>query len=133
MKFTKFLVLLLAVVAFSGSVSGQKISYSEPEKDDNRRTDFQIIGKVGGNILIYKNNRSDNDICVYNNDMGLLNRVKLDLSSDHLINVDFIPYNDFAWMVYEYQRKNTVYCMAVKIDGMGKYLTDPIEMDTTHI
>lgn len=133
MKCSKLLVLLLSVFAVSQSVSAQKISYSEPEKDDNRRTDFEIIGKVGGNILIYKNNRSENDICVYNNDMALLNRVKLDLSSDRWINVDFIPYTDFTWMIYQYQRKNTVYCMAVKLDGMGKYLTDPIEMDTTHI
>jgi hypothetical protein len=36
-------------------------------------------------------------------------------------------------MVYQYQRKNVVYCNAVKLDGMGKKTGDIMELDTTHI
>jgi len=111
----------------------QKISYSEPERDDSRRTTFEIIGKIGSNYLVFKNNHNDNAISVYDNDMKLLDRVKLDYSNDHWINVDFVPYADHAWMIYQYQRKNIVYCMAVKLDGNAKPLTDPIELDTTKI
>ena len=37
-----------------------------------------------------------------------------------MINVDFFPYSDFTYMIYQYQKKNVVYCEAVKMDGKGK-------------
>src|SRR5437667_3108810 len=36
-------------------------------------------------------------------------------------------------MIYQYQRKNVVYCMGSKIDGMGKKTGDVIELDTAHL
>lgn len=117
----------------SGAVVAQKITYSEPEREDTRRTNFEIIGRVGGNLLVFKNNRNNNDISVYDNSMKLIDRVKQTDMDDRWINVDFIPYPDFAWMIYQYQKKSVVYCMAVKIDGRGKRVTDPIELDTTRI
>ena len=129
--FLPFMVFVTSLMCLSASA--QHISYSEPERDDTRRTNFEIIGKVGNNILIFKNNRSQNDISVYDNDMKLLNRVELNYMNDKWINVDFIPYPDHATMIYQYQRKNVVYCMAVKLDQDGKRLTDPVELDTTRI
>lgn len=111
----------------------QRITYSEPEREDSRRTNFDIIGKVGGHILVFKNNRNSNDVCVYDTDMKLLERVKQTDMNDRWINVDFIAYPDFAWMIYQVQRKNIVYCMAAKINADGKRMTDPIELDTTRI
>ena len=53
------LALRLGVVALFALISvtaaAPRIFYTEPERDDNRRTNFEIIGKVGGNILIFKN------------------------------------------------------------------------------
>jgi hypothetical protein len=115
------------------SASAQRIVYSDPEREDNRRTNFEIVGKVGGNILIFKNNRTDNDMCVYDINMKLKERVDLDYMDDRWINVDFVPYNDFTWMIYQFQRKSIVYCMGVKLNGEGKRMTDPIELDTTRI
>ena len=37
-----------------------------------------------------------------------------------MINVDFFAYNDFSYIIYQYQNKNVVYCNAVKIDGKEK-------------
>ena len=37
--------------------------------------------------------------------MKLLNRQKLDYMDDRWINVDFVPYSDFCWMIYQYQRR----------------------------
>jgi hypothetical protein len=133
----KTLCSLLAVLLLTGllplSSLAQKIAYSEPEREDNRRTNFEIIGKVGNNILIFKNNRTDNAISVYDNDMKLINRVKLDYMDDRWINVDFIPYAEHTWMIYQFQRKSVVYCMGVKLNEEAKRMTDPIELDTTRI
>lgn len=111
----------------------QKISYSEPERDDTRRTNFEIIGRVGGNFLVFKNNRNNNDISVYDNNMKLIDRVPQTDIDENWINVDFVNYPDFAWMIYQFQRKNIVYCKAVKVDGRGKRISEPVELDTTKI
>jgi len=124
-------VLFLAVFPFI--ISAQKITYSEAEREDSRRTDFEIIGKIGSNILIFKNNRNENAISVYNNELKLLDRVKLDYMDDRWINVDFVPYANHCWMIYQFQRRSIVYCMGVKLDANAKRLSDPIELDTTRI
>src|ERR1700694_5456873 len=55
------------------------------------------------------------------------------IPEDRLINVDFFPYADFSYMVYQYQKKNVVYCNAVKLDASGKKISDIIPVDTSHI
>jgi hypothetical protein len=49
------------------------------------------------------------------------------------LNVDFVAYPDFAWLIYQFQKRNIIHCMAVKINGDGKLLTDPVELDTTQL
>ena len=133
MAMNKLIITILASVTFFFSATAQKISYTDPDRDDSKRTNFDIIGKVGGNYLVFKNNRNDEALSVYNYDMKLLQKVKLNSDHHKWINVDFIAYADNAWMIYQYQQKSILYCMAVKIDGNGKMLTKPIELDTTRI
>jgi hypothetical protein len=125
-----FLLLFLCVKANS-----QKIVYSEPAKDDNKRLNFEIVGKIGGNFLIYKNNRSKNLIVGLDNEMKEIFSEEQEYvpNNERLINTDFFPYSDFAYMIYQYQKKNVVYCMASKIDARGKQVGKEMELDTTHI
>jgi hypothetical protein len=96
--------------------------------------DFEIIGKVSGNFLVYKKIRSQAYVAVYNTDMEQIEKHEQEyLPDERLINVDFFPYNDFAYVIYQYQKRNVVYCDAVKIDGNGKKISDPIALDTSHI
>ncbi|MBL7764194.1 MAG: hypothetical protein JNL23_12280 [Chitinophagaceae bacterium] len=123
------------VMLFTGvSVKAQRIVYSEPERDDSRRMNFEIIGKFGSNFLIYKNNRNRDFIAVYDNDMKQIGKVEMDyIPDDRLINVDFFPYTDYTYVIYQYQRKNVVYCMSATIDAFGKKVGEPVTLDTTHI
>jgi hypothetical protein len=131
-RFLFFWGVVLSV--FGMSLQAQRILISEPDKDDSRRINFEIIGKMGNNILIYKNVRSENFICIYDQNMKLVDKVKHTYMPDErLINVDFFAYPDFIYMIYQYQRRNIVHCAAVKLDGNGKRLTDPVELDTTAI
>lgn len=130
----KRFLLTVVPLFFIASSFAQKIVYSEPEKDDSRRIDFEIIGKVSGNFLVYKKIRSKAYVAVYNNDMEQIEKEEQDyLPNDRLINVDFFPYNDFSYVVYQYQKRNVVYCDAVKIDGNGKKISDVISLDTSHL
>jgi hypothetical protein len=133
MKGFRFLFSVLFLAAGYTS-SAQRILYSEPDKDDSRRMDFEIIGKVSGNFLVYKNVRGKNYVAVYNNEMQQIAREDQEyLPEDRLINVDFFPYTDYSYMVYQYQKKNVIYCVGVKLDGNGKKASDLIELDTSHI
>jgi len=133
--FSRRLLFVVIFVFVSGLIlRAQRIVYSDPDRDDNRRMNFEIIGKINGNFLIYKNLRNKNWIDILDNDMKEVNKVYLDyMPEDRLINVDFFPYNDFFYAIYQYQKKNIVYCEAAKIDGNGKKISDVIELDTTHI
>ena len=129
----RIIILAVAVLALPMWVLSQRIYYSEPGRDDYRQVNFEIIGKVGANIVIYKNYRSKNDLSIFDNEMKLKDKINLDFLPDKLINVDFVPYPDFFYMVYQYQKRNIVYCSVVKMDGAGQKLVGPVEIDTTQI
>ena len=111
----------------------QQILYTEPERDDTRRTNFEIIGKIDGNTLVFKNNSSSSAVSIYDNDMKLLQRVPLSFMPDKYVNVDFVAYPDHFYIIYEYQKKSIVHCTAVKLDGQAQKIGEPMELDTTQI
>jgi len=128
-----FFILFLSGLAFS--LNAQKIVYSDYDREDSRKMDFEIIGKVGGHFLVYKNTRNRVWITAFDNEMQQVAKVEQSYvpSNDKLINTDFFPYSDFCYMIYQYQRKNVVYCMASRIDGNGNMVGEEMELDTTHI
>ena len=133
MPFIRFAFFIL-FAGISSSLFGQKIVYSEPDRSENRRMEFEVIGKVSGNFLVYKRLANKNYLSVYDNDMKPIEKIDLDfVPDDRLINIDFFPYNDFAYLIYQYQKRNVVYCEAVKIDGSGKKISDVVSLDTSHI
>jgi len=132
--FSKRLLFVVTGMMLISSVMAQKIVYSEPERDDTRRMDFEVIGKISGNFLVYKSSRNKNWVTVLDSDMKELKKVDQDyIPDDRLINMDFFPYGEFFYAIYQYQRRNVVYCMAAKIDGNGKKISNVMELDTTHI
>jgi len=129
-------LFLAALIIWTGlAATAQRIVYSEPDRDDTRRMDFEIAGKIGGNFLLYKNTRGKNWITVLDNDMQQVAKVEQDYvpDNDRMINVDFFPYNDFCYMIYQYQKKNVIYCVASKIDANGNKIGNITELDTTHL
>jgi len=130
----RLLFVLFFVLVIADILRAQRIVYSEPEKDDSRRMVFEIIGKIDGNFLIYKNLKGKNWIAIYDNDMKQVSKVGQEFMPDErLVSVDFFPYTDFFYAIYQYQKKNVVHCMAAKIDGLGKKISEVVELDTTHI
>ncbi|MEP6584585.1 MAG: hypothetical protein ABJA90_09975 [Ginsengibacter sp.] len=129
----KNIVLFFLLALFVNVGAAQQITYSLPESEDVRSLDFDIIGKVKNNFLVYKNIRNKYAISVYDNSMKLKERVDLDFMPDKTLNVDFVAYPDFAYLIYQYQKRSTLYCMAAKIDGNGNILGKPLELDTTYI
>ena len=122
------LFLAISFVSFA-----QKITYSQPERDDIRSVDFDIVGKINNHYLVYKNVHSSYNISLYDDEMKLIDKVNMSFLPGRLINSEIIPYKDFFYFVYQYQKRNIVNCAAAKIDGDGKIIGDPVILDTTAI
>src|ERR1700759_2202272 len=95
------LSLLLVLPAFSFA---QKIIFSEPVKDNSRDMNFEIIGKMKGNVLVFKNLKSEYAIDIYDNEMQLKTNMKLSFLPDNTFNVNFIAYTDSLYLIYQYQK-----------------------------
>ena len=126
-------ILYTVLLFWTTALQAQRISYTDIDRDDYRQMNFEIIGKVGGNINIYKNFRNKNEVSVYDVDMKLKDKVNLAVLPDRVSNVDFIAYADQYYMVYQYQKRNVVYFAAVKLNGDARMLADPVVLDTSHL
>ena len=124
-------IIIITLAVFNAHA--QRIVYSEPNRDDVRQTNFEIIGRYNSNVLVYKSLRNVHAISLYNTEMKEAKRLELDYMPDRVTSVEFIAYPTYSWMIYQYQRKSIVYCMAAKIGADGNKIGEAIQMDTTDI
>jgi hypothetical protein len=129
----RIMVSIIFLLALPAAVLCQKVTYSDFEREDNSDINFEVIGKMNGNFLVYKNVRGNHKISIFGDDMKTKEVVKLDFVTSKTFNVDFVIYPSFFYMIYQYQKRNVLYCMAIKMDGEGKKLGEPIQLDTTQI
>lgn len=115
------------------TLQAQTIHISDYDREDNRNINFEIIGKMNANILVYKNIRTKHKINVFDAEMNTLETVVLDFVPNNTFNIDFVAYPDYFFMIYQFQKGSILHCMAVKMDAMAKKIEEPIELDTTRI
>ncbi len=134
LRMKRFIYFIIIVMLMPLLSRAQKVTYSDYEQDDNRDINFEVIGKMQGNVLVYKNvRRWQHRISILGADMKIKETVKLDFVPEKTFNVDFVSYPDFCYMIYQYQKKNILHCMAVKLDANAQKIGEPIEIDTTQI
>src|ERR1044072_7340486 len=80
--------------------SGQKITYSQPERDDVRSVDFDIVGKINNHYLVYKRKKKKRK----------KKKIHFFFFLGGLINSQIIPYKDYFYFVYQFQKRNIVNC-----------------------
>ncbi|MEO5984401.1 MAG: hypothetical protein ABIP80_02780, partial [Ferruginibacter sp.] len=116
---------------FSINLSAQKIIYSEVIGEDNPEINFEILGKMEGNYVIYKNVRWKHMLAVYDEKMNLKDNSRITFIPDKTFNIDFVIYPDFFYMIYQYQSNNVIWCKSVKMSSSGKKLSEPVLLDTS--
>lgn len=114
-------------------IKAQQVFFSEPYREDSQNMNFDILGKINGNTVIFKNLRWKYAMNFFNDSMRLVKQAELDYLPGKTFNVDCIAYPDGIWLIYQYQKKGTLYCMAQKLDATGEKVNEPFELDTTHI
>ena len=130
-RFYSFLFVFLFIAPWG--LTAQTVTISDFDREDNRDINFEIIGKMNSNILVYKNLRSKHKISIFDKEMNTVETVKLDFIPDRTFNMDFVAYADYFFMIYQYQRGNILHCMAVKMDARARKMSEPVELDTTRI
>ena len=127
----QFLFILLFNLPIS--LFAQSVAISDFDREDTRDMNFEIIGKMNSNILVYKNIRANHKISIFDKEMNTIETVRLDFVPDRTFNIDFVAYPDHFLMIYQYQKGTILHCMAVKMDAKAKKMNEPVEIDTTRI
>lgn len=127
MKRIPFIILTL----LSLQLTAQKIIYSDIINEDNREINFEILGKVGSNYVIYKNVRWKHMLAVYDENMKLKANARMAFVPDKTFNIDFITYPDYFYMIFQFQKGNIIWCKGIKMSAAGKKLGDPVTLDTS--
>jgi hypothetical protein len=133
MLLQRVIISTLLSIVFSTISNAQKITFAEVDREDKGEVNFEIIGKLDNNFLVYKNSRWKHRITIYNTNMQEVETVNLDFLPEKTFNVDVVAYADKFYMIYQFQKKNIVHCMGVKMNAMAKQVNEPVEIDTTQL
>jgi hypothetical protein len=123
--------LVVTLLGLAAQLAAQNIFYSDPDRTDPKSLQFELIGKMGGQFLVYKSYRDQHFIVVFDNNMRTIQKIKLPLESTRLLSTDFLVYPEFAWFFYQYYYKGAVYAAALKIDPSGNPVGKEIILDST--
>ena len=124
-----YLTVMALVLALHGIA--QDVFYSEPNRDELKNTNFEIIGQYNDEVLIFKNIRTRSYISAYDNKMKLVRDVELDFMPNTVMEATVFAYPNSSYLFYQYGERGIVAEMVVKLDDKGNPLTKPIELDTT--
>jgi len=124
---------LLLCFLIAGAVSAQQVYFSQPVKEEDENINFEILGKADSVYVIYKKVRWKHIISCYDREMHLVSGRRLDFIPEKAIQVDPILLNGYVFLVYQYQKGSTVYCMGVKTDYAGNKLSPAVLLDTTRV
>jgi hypothetical protein len=131
----KKIIFFLLFIAFLPAAKAQNIVYADISKTDVQKMNFEILGKVANNYLIYKEVKNKHRISVYDQNMNLLQDAPITIlpKKNALLDVSFFPSGRFVNMVYQYQDGFIVYLMTAKVEPNGQILEAPRVLDTTMI
>jgi hypothetical protein len=121
------LIPLLAVASLALPSRGrcQQIRYSIPLGDNIRSTDFDIVGRCGGQLLIYKSSFGNHIMGLYDDDMKIQDQVPLKFLPHDVLQEDFVNLGHRVIMIYQYRRRRDLYCKAVSLDAGARTLSRP--------
>lgn len=131
-RFSKVLCSVVLMIA-TNIATAQNITYSVVHNESASEANFEILGKVGANFLVFKNISWKSILQVFDKDMKELSNERIKFLPEKVLNVDFITYPGYFVMVYQYKKNTVVYCDAVKMDANGQQLGNIINIDTTRV
>ena len=75
-------VLIIIAALFPLLNFAQKIFYSEPDRNDQKTLNYDVVGKMNDHYLVYKNYKTKNYVSIYDGEMKLVDNIDLDFVPD---------------------------------------------------
>jgi len=142
--------LILALTFTVLHAAGQTLLHSNPETKDLDRFRFRVLTRKDNRLVIYKsvsfNSHTntaplllhsapggaiiENDICIYDSLMNQQSEMHLPLPKE-ISGAEFIVYDDFFYIIYQYKHGYFLNCMAARVDFNGQLLGAPVCLDST--
>lgn len=128
-------ISVLSFLIFSIHSLSQSITYADVDKADVAYMNFEILGKVADNYLIYKEAKGMHRICVYDYNMKLQQSIPITIlpNRDKLLDISFFKSNGQFDLIYQYQDGDIVYLNLASIEANGHIVNQPVTLDTTRI
>jgi hypothetical protein len=114
-------------------VSAQELYYSPAESDVENLLKYEAIGRLGKNILIYRENKLQHQVSVYGNSMNLIRKVELEFLPKDVLKVDFVNIGTKANLVFQFLKKGRLYTSFTSLNEEGKMIQDPIVLDSVQL
>ena len=128
---TKYLSgLILLMFAFT-IARAQSIVYSIPDEEDTRTNSYEIVGKLNGHFIIYKNSHGTSFFNIYSADMRVIGKKTLPDIPSEIIATNFITYSDEFMLFFQYQKKNILYLKLLKFNQNAEPVGDVTDVDTS--
>lgn len=129
----RILPLLCLLMSVSVSSFCQRVTFSPVQREEDVNMEFEILGRVDSNFLVYKNLRGKHTLTLYDRNMKPVINERLSFMPEKTVNADFILYPRFFYVIYQFEKNDIVYCYAAKLDNNGKKINEPLLLDTARI
>ena len=126
-----FIILILCF--WVTSLQSQEITYSALESSSDKSSSFDIIGRFGKQILVYRNIRGRHYISVFNNDMSLARKMEVDFLPRRVLKVEFLKADNELLLFYQHEKNNMLYCSLVRFNKDIRVAREPETLDSVAI
>jgi hypothetical protein len=123
-----FLSLILLFLAFT--VHSQEIHFTPLESGNERGMTYDIIGRAGRNLMIYRSFKNDHSISLYNDSMQPVRKIDLTFLPRQLVKVDFINTNEVVYLFYQFVQKDILFCNMAIFNTEARLISEPAIVDS---
>lgn len=124
-------ILLFCLIQLS--VCAQDLFYSPAESGVENLLKYEAIGRVGKNILIYRELRGQHVISIFDNNMGLVRKVDLSVLPKDVLGVDFLNTGSNIVLIYQYMVNGKLFVAGTNLDEEVKMVSEPKVLDSLFI
>ncbi|MEN9952059.1 MAG: hypothetical protein RLZZ520_327 [Bacteroidota bacterium] len=111
----------------------QELFYSPAESGVENLFKYEAIGRVGKNILIYREVKGQHVVSVFDNNMSLVRKVDLSVMPKDVLGVEFVNSGSNIVLIYQYMVKGRLFVAATNLDEDIKMTSEPKVLDSLFI
>jgi hypothetical protein len=122
--------ILYFIICHAFALQAQEVYFSPLELSSEKGMTYDIIGRVGKQIWIYKAISNQHSIAVYNDSMQLVKKAELKFLPRELAKVDFINLGEEVHLFFQHVNKEKLYFSAARFNSETKLVEEPIVLDS---